>query len=328
MDKHRYLHMAEMVSAGHTLGPEALRDLAELPDQRAIDLLPGADMIRETYFGKGIHLCNILNAKSGKCSEDCAFCSQSAFAHADVPVYPLKSKQELQAGARAAGRAGINRYSLVTSGKRLPKKEVAAVAEAIRGLEDGGPEYCVSLGILDREDFDRLKAAGVTRIHHNLETSESFFREICTTHTYQERVAAIREARAAGLSLCVGGLFGMGETNAQVLELALAIRELDVDSVPINFLTPIRGTRMEGRRELTPLRCLKIISLFRYALPDRDILVCGGREANLGELHPLIFYAGASGIMTGNYLTTRGRTLERDLQMLRDLGLSVRTAGK
>ena len=164
----------------------------------------------------------------------------------------------------------------------------------------------------------------MTRYHHNLETSESFFPSICTTHSYKERVDTIMTARELGLSLCVGGLFGMGETDEQVFELAMAIRELDVDSVPINFLTPIKGTKLENSRELSPLRCLKIIALFRYALPDKDILICGGREENLGELHPFVFYAGASGLMTGNYLTTKGRTYKQDLKMIEDLGFAVR----
>jgi biotin synthase len=324
MDSHGYLHLAERIVAGDMPGAEAFKEIIDIPERRAFDLFAGADLIREFYFGREIHLCSICNAKSGRCTEDCAFCAQSVFARTDASVYPLLAKDKLQAGALAARNGKINRYSIVTSGKRLLRKEVVAVAHAIREIDNHGLGYCASLGIIDRKDFAVLKEAGVTRLHHNLETSKSFFSRICTTHTYQERVETIKAAKEAGLSVCVGGLFGMGETDSQVLELALTIRDLDVDSVPINFLTPIKGTRLENVRALTPLRCLKIIAMFRYVLPGKDILICGGRGANLKELHPMVFYAGASGIMTGNYLTTSGRALEDDLKMIEHLKFSVR----
>jgi biotin synthase len=281
-------------------------------------------MIRDFHFHREIHLCTICNAKSGRCSEDCAFCSQSSHARTDAPVYPLLAEKDLQEGALAASKSQISRYSWVTSGKRLSKREIVALADAIEGLDGRAMHFCASLGTLDLEDFEILKKAGVTRYHHNLETCEGLFSRICTTHGYGERVETIIKAKQAGLSVCAGGLFGVGETDEQALELALSLRELEVDAVPLNFLSPIKGTRLEGCHGLTPLRCLKIITMFRYVLPDKDILICGGREANLKDLHPLIFYAGASGIMTGNYLTTEGRTLEKDLEMIEQLQLEVR----
>ena len=181
-----------------------------------------------------------------------------------------------------------------------------------------------SLGILDERDMETLKEAGVTRYHHNLETSKSYFRQMCTTHTYEERVDTIIAAKKAGLSVCAGAIFGIGETEEQILEAALALRDLDVDSVPINFLVPFEGTKTAESKDLTPLKCLKIISLFRYVLPDKEIIICGGREKNLQELHPLVFYAGANGIMTGDYLTTTGRSLKSDLEMLEKLCLRPR----
>ena len=183
---------------------------------------------------------------------------------------------------------------------------------------------CASLGILDKEDLKILKEAGMTRYHHNLETARSHFGNICTTHSYESRVDTIRAAREVGLSICSGGIFGIGETDEQVLELALTLKDLDVDAVPINFLIPIPGTPLASIEGITPLRCLKIIALFRYVLPQKDIYVCGGREANLKSLHPFIFYAGASGIMTGNYLTTKGRRLEDDLDLLKQLSFLPR----
>jgi biotin synthase len=324
MDRVQLIELAERILIGETPPKDTLFRLASLPDERAFDLFAGASLIREHFFGRGIHLCTICNAKSGRCSEDCAFCSQSAFARTDAPVYPLLSKVGLQEGARAAQRQPINRFAWVTSGKRLPRQEVEALAAAISELNGNGNGYCASLGTLGVDDLAILKSAGLSRYHHNLEASRSFYGRICTTHSYDERVATVRAAKSLGLSVCAGGIFGLGETDQQILELAIEIQDLDVNAVPINFLTPIQGTRLASQKALTPLRCLKIISLFRYVLPDKDLLICGGREHNLKEIHALVFHAGASGIMTGNYLTTTGRTLEKDLELLQSLGLHPR----
>jgi biotin synthase len=275
-------------------------------------------------LGRSIHLCTICNGKSGRCTEDCAFCSQSRVSNVNSPIYPLLPKDELKQGALAAYNTPINRYSIVTSGKRLSRNEVMRIAEAIVELDQDPLDYCVSLGTLDRVDFEILKDAGISRYHHNLETSRSHFKEVCSTHNYDERIETIHSAKRQGLSVCAGGIFGVGETDDQVLELALTLKELDVDAIPINFLTPIRGTPLGKANNLSPLRCLKIIALFRYVLPKKEIIICGGRVNNLRHLHPMIFYAGASGIMTGNYLTTKGRSLQDDLKMLAELKLRVR----
>ncbi len=320
MNKMEVIHLAESLLDGKDIGQHTLRQMALVPDTQVFDLMTGANMLREAYFGNKIQLCTICNAKSGKCSEDCAFCSQSAFSKSDISVYPLDTGRILQ-GAQHATNSAVARYSVVTSGKRLTKKEVKTVADTLAFCKNRGIHFCASLGTLGYEDLMLLKEAGITRYHHNLEASRSFYPEICSTHTYDERIQTVEAAKRAGLSVCSGGLFGMGESELQVLELALALKELDVDAVPINFLTSIPGTRLEGANYLTPLKCLKIISLFRFVLPRKEIIICGGREANLKELHPLVFYAGASGIMTGNYLTTKGRTLEKDLALLDQLGL-------
>jgi biotin synthase len=318
------MELAERILTNESPPRHTLSCIASLPDERAFELFAGASLIREHFFGKGIQLCTISNAKSGRCSEDCAFCSQSAFAKTDAPVYPFLTKEGLQEGARAAQQQPVHRFAWVTSGKRLPRQEVEALADALSGLNGDRIGYCASLGTLGADDLAILRSAGLTRYHHNLEACRSFYGQICTTHSYDERVATIQAAKSLGLSVCAGGIFGLGETDQQVLDLAMEIRDLDVDAVPLNFLTPIPGTRLASQKALTPLRCLKIISLFRYALPDKDVLVCGGRENNLREIHPLVFQAGASGIMTGNYLTTTGRTLEKDLALLQDLGLHPR----
>lgn len=320
-----YMKIAEQIISGKTVEPEVYQALARTDSKDVFSMMAGANMIRHEVFKNQVHLCTICNGKSGKCSEDCSFCSQSKFVHTDIDIYPLLSKAELQKGAIEAAASPINRYSIVTSGKGLPKNEIEKIAEAVSELDDKKLSYCVSLGILEFEDFQVLKKAGVTRYHHNLETARSHFDKICTTHTFQDRVDTILAAKKAGMSICAGGLFGTGETDDQVLEMALELKDLDVDAVPVNFLTAIKGTPLESKDFLTPLRCLKIIALIRYVLPKKDILICGGRMNNLKSLHPMIFHAGASGLMTGSYLTTSGNQLEDDLEMIRQLEFEVRS---
>ena len=328
MDRRSLLAAAEDILSGSPPDQGKYEEMADIPDKDAHLLFPGADLIRESHFGRSVHLCTICNGKSGRCSENCSFCAQSAHARTDARIYPLMEMEEMQKRGIEASKTPIHRYSIVTSGRGLPSKEVERVAGALGPLVHEGIDTCASLGILKESDLDILKRAGVTRYHHNLETSKSHFDGVCTTHTYEERVETIRAAKNAGLSLCAGGIFGIGETDRQVLELALTLKALDVDSVPVNFLVPVKGTSAEGMRYLTPLRCLKIISLFRYVLPDKEIIVCGGRKTGLKDLHPLVFYAGASGIMTGDYLTTSGRALEEDLEMLEQIGFVPREKGK
>jgi len=288
-------------------------------------LFAGAHLLREEHFGDRVELCSIINAKSGRCAENCAFCAQSAHARTAAPVYPLKPIEEIVAGARQALAEGSHCYGIVTSGTRVtPGAEFEAILAALRQIRTlGGIDPSASLGILDAATARELAAAGCVTYHHNLETARSFFPEVCTTHDYEEDVATVRVAKAAGMKVCCGGIFGLGESPAQRVELAVTLRELAVDSVPLNFLNPVPGTRLEGAAHLTPMECLRIIALFRYFLPDRRISVCGGREPNLRELQSWIFMAGASGTMVGNYLTTKGRDRETDLQMLRDAEVTV-----
>lgn len=324
MKTNQWQSAADELLSGRKIDPGLYRAIARLPENEVPDLLPAAERIREHYFGNEIHLCTICNGKSGLCTENCSFCSQSRHSSTDAPVYPLLSRSTLREGGLRAAATPINRYSIVTTGRGLPDKEVAAVAEALGDLREEPVSTCASLGILGEDALRGLKAAGVTRYHHNLETSRSHFPSICNTHTYEARIRTLKAARKAGLSLCCGGVFGIGETDEQVLELALDLKELDVDAVPVNFLVPIEGTPLAGKRGPSALRCLKIISLFRFVMPDKDIFICGGREDNLKKSHPLIFEAGASGIMTGNYLTTEGRQLDDDLALLDRLGLVPR----
>lgn len=292
-------------------------------------VLGEATRLRERRFGPQVSFCVIINAKSGLCSEDCAYCSQSARSQADIPKYPLLPREEMVAAAEHAAAAGAARFSIVTSGKGVTShREQEAILGTVAAIQRTVPvSLCASLGIVDGGFLKEMKAAGVSRFHHNLETACSFFPQICTTHTFRDRVATIEAARAAGLEVCVGGIFGMGESVAQRWEMAQAIQDLEADAIPLNFLHPLPGTRLAHQPLLAPLEALKIIAAFRLFFPDRSLIVCGGRQVTLRSLSPLIFAAGADSLMTGDYLTTKGRLPEDDRQMLADLGLELAESG-
>ena len=287
-------------------------------------LLSGAFLIREHYHGHGIRLCAIVNAKSGRCPEDCAFCAQSAHHRTQIETYALMEPGEILHKAQEAEVMGARRFSIVTSGTALTMSELAKVVQTIRLLKEKTELIlCASLGMLAEEHAHQLKEAGLSCYHHNLETAPSFFPEICTTHRYEEDLDTLRCAQGAGLKVCSGGIFGLGESAKQRVELAYTLKEMEVDSIALNFLNPISGTPLEGAATLTPLEILRSVALFRYILPDKDIRICGGREVGLRDLHPLVIWAGANGIMIGNYLTTRGRDHRADLEMIGDLGMEV-----
>lgn len=302
-------------------------EFAGIPEREIFDILSVADSVRRHFKDDAINLCSIVNAKSGLCREDCSFCSQSTSHPTAVKTYPMVNSDEIIRSAERAEEAGAGEFSIVTSGTGIDRqRDIEVLTGALKGMaKRTGLERCASLGILTSETLERLKRAGLQSYHHNLETARSFFPNVCTTHNYDEDVETVRAAKALGLYVCSGGIFGLGEGWEHRVELAGTLRELDVDSVPINFLDPRPGTPLEGARNLTPVECLKIIALFRFMLPTKDILVCGGREVNLRDLQPLIFAAGANGTMIGNYLTTKGRGAEEDLRMLKDLGLKAVT---
>lgn len=319
---------AKAIIKGQEPDPSFFEALADVPERQVPSLFPGADSLRESFFGRGIHLCTIYNGKSGRCSEDCIFCAQSIHHSAQITEYGLQGVDKLQSKGIWAARTPINRYSIVTSGHGLKGNEVEHVAQSMERLQDEEISVCTSLGILEKDSLQRLASAGVGRYHHNLEAPRSFFPNVCTTHTFEERVQTLKRAKSLGFSLCSGGVFGLGESDQQVLEMAMELRGLSVDAIPLNFLTPIPGTPAEHLNFLTPLRCLKIIAIFRYVLPDKDIIVCGGRKYNLGQFQSMMFLAGASGLMTGDYLTTKGNSLEEDLQLIDQLGLCPREKTK
>lgn len=285
----------------------------------------GAQYLKEKAHSDNVHLCSITNAKSGRCSEDCCFCAQSVHYDTGAPVYPLVSAEALLQDALKADRDGHACYSIVTSGAQIePGEEFEQIEKALTMISaQTSLAPSVSIGIIDVERAERLAAAGCRTYHHNLETARSYYPNICTTHSYEEDIQTIRNAKQAGLRVCSGGILGLGESSEQRIELAMTLRELDVDSIPINFLNPIEGTPLEGQDNLTPLDCLRAICAFRYLLPTKTITICGGREKNLRDLQSCIFMAGANGMMVGNYLTTSGRNFEMDLQLMKDAEVIV-----
>jgi biotin synthase len=298
-----------------------------LPQSEIWRLLAVSERVRHDFKGDQIRLCSIVNAKSGLCSEDCAFCSQSSRSKASIEKYPLLEEDEIVAAARDAKLRGAREFSIVTSGLSMRNSgELDRVGKAIERIRsEVGIETCVSLGTLSADHVSFLLSRGLRSVHHNLETARGFFPSICTTHDYEEDIRAVQVAKAAGAWVCCGGIFGIGETATDRVELAMTLRELDVDSIPVNFLNPIEGTPLNGKSELTPFCCLKIIVMMRLCHPSREIIICGGRQVNLRDLQGLIFAAGASGMMIGNYLTTSGRPAEDDLRMVEDLGLGIRS---
>ncbi len=288
------------------------------------DLLYWAGEVRSRRLGDEIALCAIANARSGACTEDCAFCAQSAHHDARASEYALLPSAELSRAAREAEAAGADAFCIVTSG-RGPADEFASLLERARDVKAAiGVELHVSVGSLERSQVRELMSAGVTSANHNLETSERYYPSICSTHDWRERVRNVELLRDEGLDPCSGGVFGMGETWADRVDLALALRRLGVRRVPVNFLNPVTGTPLAERALLAAREALRVIAVFRLMLPDATIRTCGGRERVLGPLQPLMFDAGASATMLGNYLTTDGRPGEDDLALINSLGLRTR----
>jgi biotin synthase len=287
------------------------------------DLFAAAGRVRGHFRGDTVDICSIVNAKSGACSEDCSYCAQSVHHATAAPVYPLISVEHMAEAATNAKKNGAKRFCIVTSGRGIDSHDdLQNIAKGIKRVRDIGLSPCATLGTLTKEQLTYLRDAGLQRYHHNIETSREYFSEICTTHTFDERIEVLNNAGLLGLSACSGGILGMGESMEDRIKMAFTLRELDVDSVPINFLMPIKGTPLENTVAITPLEALHSLALFRLILPWKEIRVCAGRGTVLGRLHPLIFAAGADGFMIGNYLTTSGLDPEEDLKMVRDLGLA------
>jgi biotin synthase len=321
----RIAELAEKVLSGGRLARDEGQWLFTLESSADIfTLLSCANRVREHYKGNKIHLCSIVNVKAGGCSENCKFCSQSAAYQTESPRYGLVDIPPVLTAAEEAKQNGVTALGLVAAWKGLDEgpvlDEICNRLEELKTAGKARPD--ASLGIIkNKRVAERLRSAGLECYNHNLESSQRFFGKVCTTHTYEDRVETIQHLKAAGIKICSGGIIGMGETREDRCDLAFSLRELGVNIVPINILNPIEGTPFAGKPSLAPLEVLKTIACFRLILPKQEIMVAGGRTVNLRDLQSMIFMAGASALMVGNYLTTLNQSVEKDLQMLKDLGL-------
>lgn len=289
------------------------------------ELTKAANAIREKICGGGFDLCTIVNGKCGKCSEDCKYCAQSAHYHtACTETYPLLSTEELVAGAKHNKAQGVLRYSIVTSGRALSDKEIEEICTSIKAIKKQvGIEVCVSFGLLNKKQFEKIHQAGASRVHCNLESSPRYFPEICTTHTYDEKIATLKAAKDAGLSICSGGILGLGETMEDRIDMVLTARNLGVKSIPVNVLNPIPGTPYEHNKVLTKEEVCRTVAIFRFLIPDAAIRLAGGRGL-LGDKGKSCFTSGANAAISGDMLTTAGITVKTDLALLKDLGMEVK----
>ncbi|OGW73481.1 MAG: biotin synthase BioB, partial [Nitrospirae bacterium RIFCSPHIGHO2_02_FULL_40_19] len=312
---------AERVQEIGSIDKEYALELSRAAGLDIFKLFYLANLTRIKYRGNKVDLCSIVNAKSGACPEDCSFCAQSVHSRTDVKAYPLITEEKILEAAVSAKKFGAKRFCVVTSGRKVSGKEIENICSFVSNIKNLGLLPCATLGMLSLSELEMLKEAGLHRYHHNLETSEAFFKEICTTHTFREKIKVIEAAKSLSLSVCSGGIFGIGESWEDRIDMAFALKDLRVNSVPINFITPVYGTPLGDTELLNPMEALKIISIYRLILPESEIRICGGRPNTLRDLNSYIFMAGADGLLIGNYLTTSGRNPEDDLQMIKDMGL-------
>jgi len=315
--------LAGRVLDGHQLDFAEALSVLRCPDEELLDLMAAAYRVRRQYWGNRVQLYFLMNAKSGLCPEDCGYCSQSKVSEAEIPRYNLLSEPRLMEGARLAAERNAATFCLVISARGPTEREIDAVARIVPKIKAKYDlNVCACLGLLTPEHAQRLKACGVDKVNHNLNTSERFYPEICTTHTYQDRVATLRAVREAGLELCSGGILGMGERDEDVVQMAFELRDLKVESIPLNFLDPIDGTPLAGTHRLNPRYCLKTLAMMRLVNPRAELRIAGGREMHLGSLQALGLYA-ANSIFVGDYLTTKGQLPEADYRMIEELGFVV-----
>jgi biotin synthase len=317
--------LADKSLSGATLTDTEALAVLSAPDEAMLDQLAAAYRVRRQYWGDRVRLHFLLNAQSGLCPEDCHYCSQSKISAAEIEKYPLMATDKIVAAANRAHQMKAGTFCMAISGRSPSAKVFEGVLEAVRTVKAQYPmRVCTTLGLLNEDQALQLKAAGVDRINHNLNTAESHHDDICTTHTFQDRLSTVKAVQSAGLTTCSGGIFGMGESDADIVALARSLQALNVTSVPLNFLIPIPGTPFAERSELTPQRCLRILCLFRLMLPQQEIRIAGGREVHLRSLQPLGLYA-ANSIFVGDYLTTPGQSAQQDFEMIRDAGFVIET---
>ncbi|MFT5367254.1 MAG: biotin synthase [Candidatus Latescibacterota bacterium] len=320
-----YTQYTNKALAGVLLDTDEMHAVLETPNDDILPLLHAAFQVRRHHFGRSVQIHVLMNAKSGLCPEDCGYCSQASNSEAPIDKYPLRPSEEIITAAKQAKANGAYRYCIVTSGRAPTDREVDAVANVVREIkQDIDIDICCCLGLLNEEKAQRLKDAGVDRVNHNLNTSKNHTPNIVTTHTYEDRISTLQAIQKVGLDTCCGGIVGMGETHDDIIDLAVSLRNLHVDSIPVNFLHAIDGTPLANSESLTPYDCLRTLCLFRFVNPATEIRVAGGREKNLRTLQPLALYPANSLFMEG-YLTTGGLGVSETHQMIADLGFEVKT---
>ena len=322
-DASRWDRLAEQVLQGEPVSQADAESILTTDDNQTLAILSAAYRLRQQHFGNTVQLYFLMNAKSGLCPEDCSYCSQSKISEAEIPKYNLLNRKQILEGARVAHERDSKTYCIVISARGPSDREIDFIEQVVPEIKS---EYdlkiCVSLGLMTPEHTRRLKDCGVDRVNHNLNTSDSHYEAICSTHTYQDRIDTLRAVSEAGLEMCSGGILGMGESPHDMVRMAIELRNLGVQSVPVNFLNPIEGTPLGDQRDLNPRYCLRALAMFRFVLPDREIRISGGREIHLRSLQPLGLYA-ANSMFVGDYLTTKGQAPDADYQMIQDLGFEI-----
>ncbi len=313
--------LADAVLAGRVVTEDEALAVLRTPDAEVFGLVAAAGRLRRHWFGNSVKLNYLVNLKSGLCAEDCGYCSQRLGSEAEVLTYSWLSRDEAVAVARTGMEAGARRVCLVSSGRGPSNRDLERISDIIDGLKEADPgiEICACLGLLKEGQAERLAAAGTDAYNHNLNTAESHYDDICSTHTYADRADTVAKAKHAGLSACSGLIAGMGETPEELVDVAFALRRLDSDSVPVNFLMPFDGTPLAGSHALSPLDCLRILAMVRFVNPDKEVRIAGGREDNLRSLQPLGLEV-ANSIFLGDYLTSEGQAGAADLRMIADAG--------
>jgi len=320
-----WMDLAKDVLHGHIITEEEALSILQTEDEELLSLLDGAYYIRKHFFGNDVLLNMIISTKTGYCPENCSYCSQSIESTAPIEKYTMMSSEEIVAGASKAVEAGVGTYCIVASGRGPTHHELDVIVDSVKQIKQkhSNLRICACLGILRDGQAEKLKAAGVDRYNHNINTSKAHHPQITTSHTYDDRVETVERIKQVGISPCSGVIVGMNESYNDIYEMGKALHELDADSIPVNFLNPIKGTKLENATRLTPTFCLKVLALFRYMNPSKEIRISGGREKNLRSLQPLGLYA-ANAIFVGHYLTTDGQEASSDYQMLSDLGFNVK----
>jgi biotin synthase len=315
--------LASSVLSGTPITRAVAVSILKSTDDELMSLISAAYEIRREYFGKTVQLYFLMNAKSGLCPEDCNYCSQSKISDAPIPKYNILSRDKLLDGARLAAERKSKTYCIVISGRAPNEREMKAVETIVPQIkEQFGLNICACLGLLDSDQAKRLKAAGVDKVNHNLNTSREYYSEICTTHTFDDRVNTLKNVRAAGMELCSGGIIGMGEKPEDIVAMAFELHELSVESIPLNFLHSIDGTPLERKEYLNPRDCLRALCMFRFVNPRSELRIAGGRERHLRSMQPLGLYV-ANSIFVGDYLTTQGQPPQEDYDMVRDMGFAI-----